>query len=58
MMARKPPPTLPDVFARPGAAPSRGTAIEDLPQAVDELPPPHRPEPEPVVVSPSLPPAP
>ena len=34
MMARKPP-ALPDVFARPGAAPARGTAIEDLP-----LPPP------------------
>jgi len=30
-MARKPPPGLPDVFARPGAATTRGTAIEDLP---------------------------
>ncbi len=31
MMARKPPPGLPDVFAKPGGAPTRGTAIEDLP---------------------------
>ena len=31
-MARKPAPGLPDVFARPGAAPARGTPIEDLPQ--------------------------
>src|SRR5579871_2504665 len=30
-MARKPAPGLPDVFASPGAAPSRGAAIEDLP---------------------------
>ena len=43
MMARKPAPGLPDVFARPGAAPSRGTAIEDLPQ----IEPPATPEPEP-----------
>ena len=33
-MARKPAPGLPDVFARPGAAPARGTPIEDLPQTV------------------------
>lgn len=32
MMARKPPPSLPDVFAKPGAAPPRGTPIEELPQ--------------------------
>lgn len=31
-MARRPGPGLPDVFARPGAAPDRGTPIEDLPQ--------------------------
>lgn len=43
MMARKPAPALPDVFARPGAAPSRGTAIEDLPQ----IEPPATPEPDP-----------
>jgi hypothetical protein len=35
-MARKPAPTLHDVFAKPGAAPSRGTAIEDLPQPPPE----------------------
>ena len=34
-MARKIP-ALPDVFASPGAAPTRGTAIEDLPPAVEE----------------------
>lgn len=39
-MARKPPPSLPDVFAKPGAAPSRGTPIEDLPQVVEERRPP------------------
>jgi hypothetical protein len=44
MMARKPAPALPDVFARPGAAPSRGTAIEDLPQ----IEPAATPEPEPL----------
>lgn len=31
-MAHKPAAKLPDVFARPGAAPARGTAIEDLPK--------------------------
>lgn len=31
-MARKPMATLPDVFAKPGAAPARGTPIEALPQ--------------------------
>lgn len=46
-MARKPPPSLPDVFAKPGAAPSRGTAIEDLPQVVEVAPPPPVSEPEP-----------
>ena len=35
-MARKPAPALHDVFAKPGAAPSRGTAIEDLPQPPPE----------------------
>ena len=30
-MARRPGPGLPDVFARPGGAPPRGTSIEDLP---------------------------
>jgi hypothetical protein len=35
-MARKPAPALHDVFAKPGAAPSRGTAIEDLPQPAPE----------------------
>lgn len=30
-MARKPGPGLPDVFAKPGGAPPRGTSIEDLP---------------------------
>jgi len=44
-MARKAP-ALPDVFARPGAAPSRGTAIEDLPQPDPEL---MTREPEPAV---------
>jgi hypothetical protein len=29
-------PALPDVFASPGAAPTRGTAIEDLPPAPEE----------------------
>lgn len=43
MMARKPPPSLPDVFAKPGAAPSRGTAIEDLPKVVEEPRPPPAP---------------
>lgn len=38
-MARKPPPSLPDVFAKPGAAPSRGTAIEDLPLVIDDSSP-------------------
>lgn len=55
-MARKPP-ALPDVFARPGAAPARGTAIEDLPQPADvvaEAAPPPEPEPEP---EPAPPPA-
>jgi hypothetical protein len=32
-MVSKPPPAQPDVSARPGAAPSRGAAIEDLPQS-------------------------
>lgn len=33
LMAAKPKPTrIPDVFARPGAAPSRGRAVEDLPR--------------------------
>lgn len=32
-MAAKPKPSrIPDVFARPGAAPSRGRAVEDLPR--------------------------
>jgi hypothetical protein len=53
MMARKPP-ALPDVFARPGAAPSRGTAIEDLPQPAPE---PKR-EPEPAAIAPPPPPPP
>lgn len=30
-MAKKPVPGLPDVFAKPGGAPARGTPIEDLP---------------------------
>lgn len=30
-MARRPGPGLPDVFAKPGGAPPRGTSIEDLP---------------------------
>jgi hypothetical protein len=55
-MARRPGPALPDVFARPGAAPARGTPIEDLPQdaappePVAEPPPPPPPaiEPQPV----------
>ncbi len=34
-MASKPQPSrIPDVFARPGAAPARGRAIEDLPREV------------------------
>jgi hypothetical protein len=44
-MARKPP-ALPDVFAKPGAAPARGTAIEDLPEpaeAIEDLLPPPEP---------------
>jgi hypothetical protein len=48
-MARKPP-ALPDVFAKPGAAPARGTAIEDLPEpaeAIEDLLPPPEPEPAP-----------
>jgi len=47
-MARKPP-ALPDVFAKAGAAPARGTAIEALPQpveAAEKPPPPSEPEPE------------
>lgn len=31
-MARKPPASLPDVFAKPGQAPARGTPIEALPR--------------------------
>ena len=37
-MARKPTVSLPDVFAKPGAAPARGTPIEALPQ--EDAPPP------------------
>ncbi len=37
-MARKPPVKLPDVFAKPGRAPSRGTPIEALPQDVVVMP--------------------
>ncbi len=37
-MARKPPVKLPDVFAKPGQAPSRGTPIEALPQDVVVMP--------------------
>lgn len=34
-MASKPKPSrIPDVFARPGAAPARGRAVEDLPREV------------------------
>ena len=36
-MPRKPVPGLPDVFAKPGGAPSRGTPIEDLPAFPTEL---------------------
>jgi hypothetical protein len=58
-MARKPPP-LPDVFAKPGGAPSRGTPIEDLPQpdgtvALQERPPPEAPPPPPPPLPPELP---
>jgi hypothetical protein len=35
-MGRKPAPGLPDVFAKPGGAPARGTSIEDLPKAIEE----------------------
>ncbi len=35
-MPRKPVPGLPDVFAKPGGAPSRGTPIEDLPTFADD----------------------
>jgi hypothetical protein len=35
-MGRKPAPGLPDVFAKPGGAPARGTSIEDLPRAAEE----------------------
>ena len=31
-MAQKPTASLPDIFAKPGAAPARGTPIEDLPR--------------------------
>ncbi len=68
-MARKPAAALPDVFAKPGNAPGRGTAIEDLPQPPPDPPPPppppepepavavHVPEPEPVASPPPLLPA-
>jgi hypothetical protein len=36
-MARKPPTELRDVFARPGQAPERNTAIEDLPKPADPV---------------------
>jgi hypothetical protein len=55
MMARKSP-ALPDVFARPGAAPSRGTAIEDLPVIEPVVAP--EPEPPPPPESVALPPPP
>lgn len=41
-MARRPGPGLPDVFAKPGGAPPRGTSIEDLPASAS---PPEQTEP-------------
>ncbi len=58
MMARKPPPSLPDVFAKPGAAPPRGTPIEELPQIAEPEAEAviHEPEPEPEPPPPPSPP--
>lgn len=53
-MARKPSPSLPDVFAKPGTAPPRGPALEDLPQPPEPEPMAAAPEP---VVEPEPPPA-
>ena len=45
-MVRKPAPGLPDVFARPGGAPQRGTSLEDLPNtAISDPPAPEPPAP-------------
>ena len=60
-MARKLP-ALPDVFASAGAAPTRGTAIEDLPSTPDEPPRAHiepaETEPEPAEAEAVAPPSP
>jgi hypothetical protein len=37
-MSSKPKPRIHDVFARPGAAPARGTPIEDLPRPAAAAP--------------------
>jgi hypothetical protein len=42
-MAKKPTPGLPDVFARPGDAPARGTPIEDLPANANDATAPQYP---------------
>lgn len=36
-MAKKPTAGLPDVFAKPGNAPARGTPLEDLPESAEQL---------------------
>ena len=52
-MARKPQAGLPDVFAKPGQAPERNTAIEDLPRQAKSGPPPDAAS----AVPPGVPPA-
>ncbi len=54
-MAQKPTTSLPDVFARPGAAPARGTPIEELPMGGAEPAAAVRVEPEPAAVEPAKP---
>src|SRR4051794_34659749 len=58
MMARKPPPALPDVFAKPGGAPPRGTPLEDLPQTAEPEAEILVQEPEPERAAPPPPPPP
>lgn len=57
-MAKKPTVGLPDVFARPGGAPARGTPIDSLPPTAGGLPAPGNTPPQASPVTPALPQAP